>query len=247
MRIFADADVRPITNYLALADHTIHEVVLPHQKSLENEKCYTKACTNVPETAGRLVKNSGFSHPKNITYPNDGRKDILYIAAMIPVHRDYERRRREGRLDSGATTDDTHLDYEHVCLGNVSATGLQTVEMFLHTLDSINKDDTLLPGATLGGIVLDSCNSPRLAADSAMDIIKGVIAAENVHPGFDFTCSDKKPPEYKKKNYDKVIGLVGGQSSEVSIELANVFKWFSVPQVSYLSTAGTLSNTERYP
>lgn len=43
----------------------------------------------------------------------------------------------------------------------------------MYTLDEINKDDTLLPGITLGAIALDSCNSPSLALNQSLSFIKG--------------------------------------------------------------------------
>ena len=43
--------------------------------------------------------------------------------------------------------------------------------------------------------------------------------------------------------FDRVLGLIGGQSSEVTLQLANVFRLFKVPQVSYMSTSPTLSSS----
>ena len=43
-----------------------------------------------------------------------------------------------------------------------------------------------------------------------------------------------------------MVGIIGGQSSAVSIQLANLLRLFKVPQISYLSTSVTLSNKQKY-
>ena len=52
--------------------------------------------------------------------------------------------------------------------------GVQAVEAFLFTLEEINNDPTLLPGITLGGVALDSCNSPRIGLRQSLAFIKGI-------------------------------------------------------------------------
>ncbi|KPM08700.1 glutamate-gated metabotropic ion channel receptor-like protein [Sarcoptes scabiei] len=62
----------------------------------------------------------------------------------------------------------------------------------------------------------------------------------------EFYCKDKSDVIFKKGQFDKIVGFVGGQSSEVSLQLANLFRLFRIPQVSYMSTSPTLSDERLY-
>ena len=62
----------------------------------------------------------------------------------------------------------------------------------------------------------------------------------------EYACSDRSPPVYKYGQFDRVLGIIGGQSSEVSLQLANLLRLFQVPQVSYMSTSPTLSDKRLY-
>lgn len=63
----------------------------------------------------------------------------------------------------------------------------------------------------------------------------------------DFRCGNgSQPPIYKEGRFDRVVGLIGGQSSETSIQLANLLRLFQIPQVSYMSTSPTLSDKRLY-
>ncbi|CAG2114060.1 unnamed protein product, partial [Medioppia subpectinata] len=62
----------------------------------------------------------------------------------------------------------------------------------------------------------------------------------------EFSCMDGSLPKYREGNYDRVVGVIGGQSSTVSIQLANLLRLFKVPQISYQSTSTTLSNKQKY-
>ena len=68
-------------------------------------------------------------------------------------------------------------DYLSCCLPGLCVLqpedGIQSVEAFLFVLDEINRNVSLLPGITLGGLVLDSCNSPVIALQAALKFVKG--------------------------------------------------------------------------
>lgn len=51
---------------------------------------------------------------------------------------------------------------------------------------------------------------------------------------------------HKYGKFDRVLGVIGGQSSEVSLQLANLLRLFQVPQISYMSTSPTLSDKRLY-
>ena len=46
---------------------------------------------------------------------------------------------------------------------------------------------------------------------------------------------------------DNIVGIVGPQTSPVSVQIASLGRLFQVPQVSYLATSVSLSNREKYP
>ncbi|KAG8179572.1 hypothetical protein JTE90_016139 [Oedothorax gibbosus] len=77
--------------------------------------------------------------------------------------------------------------------------------------------------------------------------LQGFIARNNAHSGEpQFLCSGGQVPTYRQGSFDRVVGIIGGQSSSVSIQLANLLRLFRVPQVSYQSSSPTLSNKEKY-
>lgn len=63
-------------------------------------------------------------------------------------------------------------------------------------------------------------------------MLQGFIARNNhKYAENTFTCTDGSYPRYKSGSYDRVVGIIGGQSSAVSIQLANLLRLFKVPQV----------------
>lgn len=62
----------------------------------------------------------------------------------------------------------------------------------------------------------------------------------------EFHCQDQTAALYKNGELDRIVGIIGGQSSEVSLQLANLLRLFHIPQVSYMSTSSTLSDERLY-
>jgi hypothetical protein len=82
----------------------------------------------------------------------------------------------------------------------------------------------------------------------------------------DFSCEPKNPNllsgmvparDYAQYTYvprkreqqifkRKVMGVIGAASSSVSIQVANFFRLFQMPQISYASTSPELSNKEKF-
>lgn len=123
--------------------------------------------------------------------------------------------------------------------------GIQLLEALLFTIDNINKQG-LLPGFRLGVMILDSCDSVPHALEQSLDFIKGFISKYGEHHDDQFVCNDGSPAKYRGKEFGRVIGVIGGQSSQVSIQVANLLRIFHIPQISYLSTSPTLSNKELF-
>ncbi|XP_022240495.1 metabotropic glutamate receptor 4-like, partial [Limulus polyphemus] len=149
--------------------------------------------------------------------------DII-LGALFPIH---ERSNRNHECD------------------RLQEEGLQQLEALLFTLKKINENPKLLPGVKLGVIALDTCDSATYALEQSLDFIKGFIARSNSGEQ-EFQCHDGSMPRFSDGSFDRMMGIIGGRSSSVSIQLANILRLFQVPQISYQSTSPTLSNKEKY-
>ncbi|XP_076318427.1 metabotropic glutamate receptor 3-like isoform X1 [Tachypleus tridentatus] len=165
-----------------------------------------------------------FAHTTWPVYRGMNISGDIMLGALFPIH---ERSNRS-----------------HEC-GRLQEEGLQQLEALLFTIKKINENPKLLPGVKLGVVALDSCDSTTYALEQSLDFIKGFIARTNSHEQ-QFMCQDGSVPEFGDGSFDRVVGIIGGQSSSVSIQLANILRLFKVPQVSYQSTSPTLSNKEKY-
>ncbi|XP_023342942.1 metabotropic glutamate receptor 2 [Eurytemora carolleeae] len=117
--------------------------------------------------------------------------------------------------------------------------GIQPLEALLFTLDEINRNESILPNIKLGAIVRDSCDTPRYAAEQSLDLLQGFMyrSVKTIHP--DVFCSNE--------TVKNIVGIIGAQTSQVSLEVARLGRLFKVPQISYLSTAVVLSDQNEFP
>ena len=124
------------------------------------------------------------------------------------------------------------------------------MEALIYTVKKINSDPNLLPGIKLGIYAFDSCDSETYALEQTFEFMKGFMTRGNYNQRNDnetgFVCKDESQPRYRRGQFDRVFGILGGQSSSVSITLANMLRLFRIPQISYLSTSPTLSNKMRF-
>ncbi|KAG0710209.1 Metabotropic glutamate receptor 3 [Chionoecetes opilio] len=96
----------------------------------------------------------------------------------------------------------------------------------------------------------DLCTYLQLAqhcTQQSLGFIKGFFAGQNQYHDKDLTCGDGTLPVYSGTKFDKVVGVIGGQRSSVSVEIATVLRVIQLPQISYLSTSSSLDNRDRYP
>uniref|UniRef100_A0A3B5B5G5 Extracellular calcium-sensing receptor-like n=1 Tax=Stegastes partitus TaxID=144197 RepID=A0A3B5B5G5_9TELE len=95
----------------------------------------------------------------------------------------------------------------------------------IFTVEEINRDNTLLPGVSLGYRLYNGCGSENL--------IRAAIEAVN---GEDSRgCSSK------------IQAVLGHSSSGVSKVINRILSSLSIPQVSHLSTCACLSDKRQYP
>lgn len=128
------------------------------------------------------------------------------------------------------------------CSSAVYDRGLQRLEAMLYAVDLINKDPVLLPNITLGVHILDTCSRDTYALNQSLEFIRVSLDALDTSG---LECSDGKEPRVKYRA-KPVRGVVGGSYSSVSLQVANLFRLFHIPQVSPASTARALSDKDRY-
>ena len=114
---------------------------------------------------------------------------------------------------------------ENACGVFSEVPGYQYMEAMLFAIDEINKNPNLLPNITLGAQIYDTCQSKTIAADAAKRFIK--ISLE-------------------QDSHTQLAGVIGALSSGVSETVANFFRVFQIPQISYASTSIILSNKDIY-
>uniref|UniRef100_A0A0P4W5T5 Receptor ligand binding region domain-containing protein n=1 Tax=Scylla olivacea TaxID=85551 RepID=A0A0P4W5T5_SCYOL len=128
------------------------------------------------------------------------------------------------------------------CSTAVYDRGLQRLEAMLYAVDLINKDPFLLPNVTLGVHILDTCSKDTYALNQSLEFIRVSLNALDTSG---LECGDGRPPRVKYRA-KPVRGVVGGSYSSVSLQVANLFRLFHIPQVSPASTARALSDKTRY-
>ena len=149
----------------------------------------------------------------------------LNIGAVFPIH-------RRG----------THGE---ACGTGLRETGVvQYVEALVYAINEINADPNLLPGYTLGTVVLDDCDTAETALGQALHFIPLYSTCDGAN------CSRQHKLRHHSQQqftfYD-VVGVIGSESSDASMMIANVLGLFDVPQISSWATSDLLSNKVRYP
>jgi hypothetical protein len=179
----------------------------------------------------KAFKNSG----EFLEYPGD-----VKLGALFPIHK---AGKKPGKPCDVIQKED----------------GIQPLEAMLFALDEINANTDILPGISLGVSAFDSCDNPLHAAEKAVPLLKGFITRK-----LNLTCSEENGSYYitRKRRHEKgnkkignadfpcgdnIVGLIGPQTTAVTLKLANMGRVFRVPQVSYLATSARLSDTLEFP
>lgn len=113
-----------------------------------------------------------------------------------------------------------HKNMDNQC-GDVLDLGLQRLEAMVLAVDKVNNNTALLPGITLSFEIRDTCTQSNYALEQSLHFVssRGVLG---------------------------ISGVVGAASSSVSIAVASLLRLFKIPQISYASTAETLSDRTRF-
>ena len=128
------------------------------------------------------------------------------------------------------------------CSAKLYNRGLQRLEAMLFAVDQINRDRHLLPHTSIGVNILDTCSTDTYALNQSLAYIKASLDVMDTEA---FQCADGRAPRprYRSK---AVSGVVGGSYSTISINVANLFRLFRIPQISPASTAQALSDKSRF-
>ncbi len=201
---------------------------------------FIAALANTPSTAahGETKKKKKKTPRMVATVPGD-----IILGGLFPVH------------SSGAVK----------CMSLNPERGIQRLEAMLFTLDEINNNSALLPGLRLGANLRDTCSLGNYALEQSLDFVKTSVAdvmAGNKEAEKANTCACPGGIPYQQAaqkmsgatlppptswSQDIVRGVVGGSYTTVSILVANLYRLFKLPQISYASTSAVLSDKRTYP
>jgi len=93
---------------------------------------------------------------------------------------------------------------------------MHRIEIFLRTIDEINRNETLLPNITLGCDIRDSCWYPPVALEQSIDFIKNSIASmEQINK----TESKEASGVCSQSRGSPIAGLIGPGSSTVTVQV----------------------------
>ena len=142
------------------------------------------------------------------------------------VYADYGERYTEPVVVLGGIVP-VHRSLNGEC-GNIY-NGFQRSEGIVYATNEINNDPDLLPGIKLGFEIRDSCTLVNTALEEVLHFVSARII----------------PPADNQTVYG-VSGVIGASFSSVSIAVANLLQLFDIPQISFSSTAQTLSDKSQY-
>ncbi|OWA52693.1 Metabotropic glutamate receptor 3 [Hypsibius exemplaris] len=160
-----------------------------------------------------------------VYYPGD-----LLLGGLLPIHTEYNE-------TTGVCTKIGELD------------GIIPTEAVLYLLDEINRAGIL--SFKLGFIAFDTCDSHSFTLEQALHFIHSHVQGEANSGKPSKDCKAKQGALSAGSTTDvfdvhKVVGLVTGLSSSVTISLAQLTRLFQLPQISFLSTSPLLSDKRRY-
>ncbi|XP_039261395.2 metabotropic glutamate receptor 7-like [Styela clava] len=116
--------------------------------------------------------------------------------------------------------------------------GIQTVEVINMVVDQVNKDENILPGITIGTIMINTNRSGIYTMPQIVNEFFPLFSDLQQFCEVNFTNCKKKP---------LFAGFIGASSSTVSIHTSRLLQGYSIPQISYWATNSILSNKNEFP
>ncbi|XP_078234370.1 vomeronasal type-2 receptor 26-like [Pogona vitticeps] len=108
----------------------------------------------------------------------------------------------------------------------------QHILAFAFAIRQISQNAQLFPNITLGYKIYDNSFNPRKTCQTTLDLL---------------FMSKGHPPNYNCGKKEKVVAAIGGLTSENSIQMANIFSIYNIPQLSYGSFNPILSDKSQFP
>lgn len=117
--------------------------------------------------------------------------------------------------------------------------GTQNLEAMAYTIQQINRE-RVLPGLTLGMVVMDTCASDNIALENTLEFVKSKVN-DVPDPEYHsrFICGDGTTPlninnvtDSSHEKLKQVVGVIGPVHSKVSIQVASFLRLFKLPQVN---------------
>ena len=110
-------------------------------------------------------------------------------------------------------------------------------DVFAFAVETINKDETLLPNVTLGFVTFDGCYSTKVQIAHIVNLLRKKYQAEG-----SVQCIRT---ERTIRNVSNAVGVVVSVSSQQAVILSGLLTPFRMPSVAVFSTSDDLSDSKR--
>ncbi|XP_033109263.1 uncharacterized protein LOC117110613 [Anneissia japonica] len=117
------------------------------------------------------------------------------------------------------------------CLNELLLYNMQHLEGFLWAVDQINMNASILPDIKIGAIAFDTCGLPEKARREVTNFVSKAVEYRSGFP----------------RDSIRVIGIIGGETSDTSVEIADVTTPLDISQISYAATSEALNDIAKYP
>ncbi|XP_034263663.2 vomeronasal type-2 receptor 26-like [Pantherophis guttatus] len=108
----------------------------------------------------------------------------------------------------------------------------QHVLALVFAINEINENQQILPNVTLGFHIYDSYSESKMTYQSCLDLL---FKFHTIVPNY--ICQTKR----------KVVGIIGGLSSDTSSCMADIFHLYKIPQISYGSFESKVTTESHFP
>eukprot|EP00795_Rhopilema_esculentum_P008073 gene8073-13989_t len=158
----------------------------------------------------------------------------LILAGVFPVHVEVTADNCNQANSCGYSLD-KQIDGSTKCI-RINKSGITWVEAMIKTIREINEDRRLLPGIRLGYIICDGYNN----IDRALNI--SLMLQSLRHTVMRYSNVTENKCSCRNNDTRTIVGLIGGASSKISMNLNYILNVFDIPQISYSSTSPSLSD-----